>query len=124
MHASKTDSGKFVTKKETNVNTSRPDTVKRPAVGISKQNSKTLLVVARANIGFGNRLYIRGDGCGLSWDKGIEMKCTNDDCWQWEFKDVSSKTNLEFKVLINDEIWSTGENYTASSKNNEVCPTF
>jgi hypothetical protein len=52
------------------------------------------------------------------------MKYMNDDCWRWEFKDVPSKTNLEFQILINDEIWSTGDNYTASNKNNEVCLTF
>ncbi|MDR0742549.1 MAG: hypothetical protein LBE98_03740 [Puniceicoccales bacterium] len=124
MHTSKTDNRKVVTKKRTNVNKSRPDTIKKPATGISKQKSKTLSVIAKANIGFGNRLYIRGNGCGLSWDKGIAMKYTKDDRWQWERKNTPSKTNLEFKVLINDEIWSMGENYTVSNKNNEICPTF
>ncbi|MDR2603149.1 MAG: hypothetical protein LBC11_01120, partial [Puniceicoccales bacterium] len=61
MHALKTDSGKFATKKET-INVPKPDTVKKPTTDISKQDSKTLLIVAKASIGFGNRLYIRGNG--------------------------------------------------------------
>jgi hypothetical protein len=124
MHASKKDNRKLITKKGTNVNKSKPNTTTKLAIGISKQTSQTLSVTAEANIGFGNRLYIRGDGCGLSWDKGIAMKYMNDDRWQWECKNAPSKTNFEFKVLINDEIWSTGENYTASNKNNKICPTF
>ncbi|MDR1232868.1 MAG: hypothetical protein LBJ75_01210, partial [Puniceicoccales bacterium] len=122
--ALKTNSRKLVVKKGTNVNTPKPNTLKKPVAGISKQDSKALLVIAKANIGFGNRLYIRGDGCELSWDKGMAMKYMNDDLWQWEYKDAPSKTNFEFKVLINDEIWSTGENYTASNKNNKICPAF
>ncbi|MDR1173456.1 MAG: hypothetical protein LBK24_01520 [Puniceicoccales bacterium] len=124
MCALKTNSRKLVVKKGTNVNTPKPNTLKKPVAGISKQDSKALLVIAKANIGFGNRLYIRGDDCGLSWDKGIAMKYMNDDLWQWECKDAPSKTNFEFKVLINDEIWSTGENYAASNKNNKICPAF
>jgi hypothetical protein len=63
MHVSKTDSGKFIPTKETNVNTSKLDTAKRPVAGVAQQNSKTRLVVAKADIGFGNRLYIHGDIC-------------------------------------------------------------
>ncbi|MDR1528388.1 MAG: hypothetical protein LBS22_02265 [Puniceicoccales bacterium] len=123
MHASKTDNRKLVTKKGTNIKP-KSNTVKNPTTGISKQDSKTLSVIAKANIGFGNRLYIRGDGCGLSWNKGIAMKYANNDRWQWECKNVPPKTNFEFKVLINDETWSAGENYTATNKNTEICPTF
>ncbi|MDR2778788.1 MAG: hypothetical protein LBB16_00670 [Puniceicoccales bacterium] len=124
MYTSKTDNRKFATEKGTNMSKSKPNTAEKSIIGISKQNSKALLVTAEANIGFGNRLYIRGDGCGLSWDKGIAMKYINDDRWQWECKNAPSKINFEFKVLINDEIWSMGENYTASNKNNKICPTF
>ncbi|MDR2629277.1 MAG: hypothetical protein LBC30_04785, partial [Puniceicoccales bacterium] len=98
MHTSKTNNKKFVAKKVTNIDKSKLNTAKKPATGISKQNSKALLVTAEANIGFGNRLYIRGDGCGLSWNKGIVMKYTNDNRWQWECKNAPSKTNFEFKV--------------------------
>ncbi|MDR1890591.1 MAG: hypothetical protein LBQ23_00190 [Puniceicoccales bacterium] len=126
MHALKTGSEKSVTKEATSTNyTSRPSTAKVTSTGASKQNNKgSVKIIAKADIGFGNRLYIRGDGCGLSWNKGMEMKSIDDSHWQWECKDVATRRHFEFKVLINDEIWSTGENYVAIDENNEILPVF
>ncbi|MDR2779011.1 MAG: hypothetical protein LBB16_01850 [Puniceicoccales bacterium] len=126
MHALKTNTEKIAIKKATNTGyTSKTSTTKATNSDTDKKNNKvSVKVTAKIDIGFGNRLYIRGDGCGLSWKKGIEMKYIDDNCWQWECKDDGAKTSFEFKVLINDEIWSTGENYIAIDKNNEVYPIF
>jgi hypothetical protein len=63
-------------------------------------------IVARIDIGFGNKLTIRGAGAGLNWEKGEAMEFA-DGVWSYS---TASKDNFEFKVLINDQTWMTGEN--------------
>ncbi len=65
-------------------------------------------IVAKVDVGFGNSLYLRGSGAGLSWDKGTLMGNAAADEWVWSSDSV--KGALEFKVLINDEIWAVGDN--------------
>jgi len=82
---------------------------------------------ARADIGFGNRLYIRGEGCGLSWEQGAPMVCEGSDCWRWQPESWAAHTHpsIQFKVLINDEIWSDGPNCCLPSDCTlEWAPTF
>lgn len=80
-------------------------------------------VVATIDVGFGNTLYIRGDGPGLSWDRGIMMDCQADDRWEWST--YEAKAPFMFKVLINDEIWAEGTDNTAlPGKQNGLSPTF
>jgi hypothetical protein len=67
-------------------------------------------VVAKGDIGFGNELFIRGEGNGLSWDEGKRMECVASD--EWRFSCTDAPTGLAFKVLINDEIWAEGEDMT------------
>ena len=78
-------------------------------------------VIAQIDVGFGNVMSIRGQGAGLSWDKGQTLQWTN-SAWAWT---TSSKENFEFKVLINDQIWAQGENMTAKAGSKVVFkPTF
>lgn len=65
-------------------------------------------VIARIDAGFGNQVYIRGNSSGLTWDAGDLMENVSADEWVWQSTAVTSE--LEFKVLINDEIWSDGDN--------------
>ena len=72
-----------------------------------KKGDTLTRILSKIDAGWGNQLYIRGNGGGLSWEKGVLMQCISDDEWLWEKKiDVASIT---FKILINDEIWSVGE---------------
>ncbi len=71
-------------------------------------DAKLTIVVAKIDAGWGNSLYIRGQGAGLSWDKGVLMQCVGDQEWIWEKKNV--KENFEFKFLLNDTVWAEGEN--------------
>jgi hypothetical protein len=80
-------------------------------------------ISARIDIGFGNILYLRGDGPGLSWEHGVPMECNMDSVWSW----TTTKTAKAFtyKVLVNDVSWSVGEDYTAHvGQNNRVSPEF
>ncbi|MDR1433387.1 MAG: hypothetical protein LBI61_03580 [Puniceicoccales bacterium] len=91
----------------------------------AKKAPKTAVkVVANVDVGFGNYLYIRGDGCGLSWDRGVEMESVDGSHWLWECECGCGKKCFEFKVLVNDERWSSGENFVAIATMNEIAPQF
>src|SRR6266850_556537 len=38
-------------------------------------------VTAKIDVGYGNALYIRGEGPGLRWDQGTLMTCVGDNAW-------------------------------------------
>ncbi len=76
-----------------------------------------------ANVGFGNFLAIRGQGAGLSWDKGVALKNLGADEWVWE-TDASFK-DCEFKVLLNDQRYEEGENHRLKKgENMHYTPRF
>ncbi|MDR1665804.1 MAG: hypothetical protein LBR62_02040 [Puniceicoccales bacterium] len=79
--------------------------------GTQKRRSRTLTrLCAKVDVGWGNRLFIRGEGGCLSWDHGQVMQNTGENEWSWE---TDTSTPLTFKFLINDQQWSNGENYMA-----------
>lgn len=81
------------------------------------------LISAKVDVGFGNTLYVRGSSGGLSWDKGQPMKCVADDLWTLEV--AANEAPFAFKLLLNDETWSTGADYTATpGAKLEVQPAF
>lgn len=80
---------------------------RKKAASISKKE-KTQIIV-RYNVGYNNNLFIRGTGAGLSWDHGAMLKNIGPDEWVWETS-VPFK-ECEFKVLINDHRYESGENH-------------
>jgi uncharacterized protein YoxC len=58
-------------------------------------------LVVTASIGIGNRLFIRGDGPGLGWDKGVPLTFVSIGKWRWETNDASKA--VKFKLYKNDE---------------------
>jgi hypothetical protein len=80
-------------------------------------------ISANIDVGFGNALYLRGEGPGLSWDKGVRMECVADDRWSLALGE--SARPIVFKFLINDETWSVGPDYTVSPGTTvTLTPTF
>lgn len=67
------------------------------------------VVCATCDVGWGNTLFIRGGGASLSWDKGVAL-AYDEKTKGWLFK-MRCTNPIEFKVLINDERWSEGENF-------------
>ncbi|MDR2673313.1 MAG: hypothetical protein LBC18_00170 [Opitutaceae bacterium] len=67
-------------------------------------------IIASIDIGFGNTLYVRGEGGGLNWETGVALDCVADDKWAISLSDAASP--VIFKLLVNDLVWSAGENYT------------
>ena len=80
-------------------------TVKRASI---KKAPVVTTVIARIDAGFGNQVTIRGNCSGLTWDAGVAMENKSANEWVWSSTAVTSE--VEFKVLINDTIWSTGPN--------------
>ena len=80
-------------------------------------------IVARVDVGFGNQLYVRGSGAGLSWDKGLPLD--NVSSYEWAFASTQAKSDVTFKFLINDEIWAEGENITVAKGGSSISsPVF
>ncbi len=79
---------------------------------VAKKVEQTSLI-ARVDVGFGNSLYVRGSGAGLSWAKGTLLD--NVSPYEWAFKSTKAKGEVEFKFVLNDEIWADGENLTVAA---------
>lgn len=73
-----------------------------------KTSSKTRITV-KYDAGFPNQLSIRGKGAGLSWEKGQALKNVKPDEWIWESD--AHFTSCEFKILINDRVYESGDNH-------------
>jgi hypothetical protein len=97
---------------------------KNVEIGGKSGGGCSVKIVANFDAGFGNYLYIRGDGDELSWDRGTKMTPIDDNHWQWESRNTYAKPHFEFKVLVNDEVWSSGENCLATEEKNVIVPTF
>jgi hypothetical protein len=105
------------------VKTTRPKATPAPVTATNTSRVPATVVSARIDVGFGNRLYIRGDGPGLSWDQGVPMECASSDTWTWT--SAAASRPFAFKVLINDERWSNGDDFVASvGTENPVSPAF
>lgn len=94
-----------------------------PAVKPVASKPVVTTITAQIDIGFGNALYVRGEGAGLSWDQGLLMTCVNDS--QWQVALGESSRAIVFKFLVNDLSWSAGEDYTvAAGSSLTLVPTF
>ena len=94
-----------------------------PAVKPVAAKKVATTISAQIDIGFGNLLHIRGEGPGLSWDKGVQLECVTDN--QWQIVLAESARPIVFKFLVNDLSWNTGEDYTvAPGSNVTLVPAF
>lgn len=93
-----------------------------PAV-IDKAAAPVTRISAHADIGHGNVLFLRGEGSGLSWDTGVAMNNDGDNQWFWAV--ASTHEHITFKFLINDQMWSAGDNLTvAQGETSLSTPSF
>ncbi len=99
----------------------------RPSAAVKKSepllSAKTTEIAARIDVGLGNTLFIRGQGDGLSWDKGTPLNCLDASTWVWSRS--PAKDRVVFKLLLNDAIWSQGEDVVVEpGRRIEVVPCF
>ncbi len=96
---------------------------KAAAAPAAKPVRKPTVIAARINIGFGNTLFVRGEGPGLSWDRGLAMDCLADDLWSVSLP--GSGNGVVFKFLVNDLSWSAGSDFVVASGDSvELTPSF
>jgi hypothetical protein len=79
---------------------------------VAKPTGSRVKISAKIDIGFGNALFIRGNGPGLSWDKGLSLDCITSDNWTIILQGVDKP--FSFKLVLNDDTWSTGPDYSAA----------
>ncbi|HEY3756565.1 MAG TPA: hypothetical protein VGL42_10490 [Opitutaceae bacterium] len=101
-----------------------PAVVSAPAAAPAKsETTGVTTVTARIDVGFGNALFVRGEGPGLSWNKGLALKNAGSDAWTIALP--KSARPILFKFLLNDEVWSTGSDFTAEpGATVTLSPTF
>ena len=102
--------------------TTKKTTAKKTAVAKKKTTTKKRAlktsIVAYVDVGFGNTLYIRGEGAGLSWEKGIPLK--NISSTEWIFEPTQSADTITYKFLINDLLWAEGDDLTIKAGSKSV----
>ncbi|XOQ44982.1 MAG: Alpha-amylase [Clostridium sp.] len=75
--------------------------------------------------GYGNDMYLRGSSYPLWWDSGRKMYNVNSDTWVYEIERIPFGDTIEFKPLINDTTWSSGENYVVTGGQTiDIYPNF
>ncbi|GAB5558698.1 MAG: hypothetical protein SynsKO_03450 [Synoicihabitans sp.] len=88
-----------------------------------KAAAKKTLITAKIDIAFGNTLFVRGEGPGLSWDAGVPMNSVDADTWSLEI--AGAKSQVIFKFLVNDITWNIGEDYVVDAGGEvSLIPTF
>lgn len=83
---------------------------------------KPTTIEAKIDVGFGNQLFLRGTGAGLSWDQGVPLECVDSQTWRLT---VPAQEKLLCKLLINDSVWSKGEDVVVTpGQRVEITPAF
>ncbi len=59
-------------------------------------------LIVTAYIGIGNKLFVRGEGPGLSWEKGVPLQFVSIGKWRWETADATQPVRT--KLFKNDEL--------------------
>jgi membrane protein involved in colicin uptake len=110
-------------KKAAPVKKAAPAPKKAPAKKAAAKKVEQTSIIARVDVGFGNSLYVRGSGAGLSWAKGTLLD--NVSPYEWALKSTKAKGAVTFKFLVNDEIWAEGENLTVAAGSTSISsPVF
>jgi len=83
---------------------------------------KVTTIEAKVDVGFGNAVYLRGQGPGLSWERGVPCECVNRDTWRWT---APAAEKLTVKLLLNDSVWARGADLVISPGDKaEIVPAF
>ncbi len=101
-------------------------TVEKKAIALDTGNGSahrsTVTIEAKIDVGFGNALFLRGEGLGLSWERGLPLMCVDGTTWKWT---AETEEAMKFKLLINDAVWSKGEDLVAApGQRLQIAPSF
>lgn len=94
-----------------------------PSIKAPAKKTAGTVITALVDVGFGNTLYVRGEGASLSWDSGIPLSSVADN--KWEIALPTATGPIVYKFLINDFNWSVGEDFQSNAGSNvTVTPAF
>ena len=95
----------------------------KPSPTAPPSNSGAVATIdVKMDVGFGNAIFLRGQGSGLTWDRGIPLVCVDGKTWRWT---QTVTAPIKFKILLNDKVWSEGNDLTiAPGQKLEVAPHF
>lgn len=110
----------------------RPETLDLPLVEVKESHPKprrndpgagTSTLVATAYIGIGNKLYVRGEGPGLSWERGVPMQFLAIGKWGWTSPDTTAP--ITCRIYRNDDTPMLDDNIVIEpGARAEVTPRF
>jgi hypothetical protein len=90
---------------------------------VTRPRAAAVTISAKIDVGFGNALFVRGSGAGLTWSKGTPLVCVAVDTWRVVLPVADNP--FAFKFLLNDAEWSTGKDYLAGPGDTvTVTPAF
>lgn len=71
------------------------------------EDPASLTLIADLNVGIGNTPYVRGEGLGLSWTKGVPMSFMEIGKWEWKVEDADEPAIV--RIFKNDKIAAYGD---------------
>jgi len=88
----------------------------KPTRKRAKPKAKSVLTPIRVHydVGQGNRISVRGDTEPWQWECGVDGKNAAADVWEFQLERIPAGQAFQFKPLINDTVYSTGENYVGT----------
>jgi hypothetical protein len=94
------------------------------AIEQSRSSDGATRLLVTAYIGIGNRLFIRGEGPGLAWDKGVPLQFVSIGKWRWETSDSAGP--VKYKLYKNDSVECTalGQQQVDPGQQQEVAAAF
>ena len=88
---------------------------------LEDEDSVSLIVNLISSIG--NKPFVRGEGAGLSWDLGVEMRFVEIGIWEWGASEVD--VPVRARIYLNDKISAYGEDIELNAGEQiEVTPEF
>jgi hypothetical protein len=106
---------------------SEPVSKAKPRKSRAKPKEQLVLTPIRVhyNVGLGNRITARGDTDPFRWDSGLEAQYADADVWELQLERVPAGQTFQFKPLINDRTYSTGENFVGTGGQTlDIYPVF
>ncbi|MFT3869233.1 MAG: hypothetical protein QM715_12310 [Nibricoccus sp.] len=81
-------------------------------------------LIVTAYIGIGNKLYVRGEGPGLAWDRGVPLQFVSIGKWRWESADATGPVQLKLYKNDTQECSNVGTLSIAPGHQHEVMASF
>jgi hypothetical protein len=109
------------------VTPAKPAKPAKPAQRRAKPKVRSELTPIRVhyNVGMGNRITVRGDTNPFGWDSGIDAQNEAADVWEFKLEGVPAGKTFQVKPLINDTIYSTGDNFVGTGGQTlDIYPAF